>query len=114
IDGKIEKIATDCAFGENAPRVWKLSQLFLDLNGQFLNLAKIRTKNFYAEDAAKSRGQHFGARLDRHPENIRHSRRLNVRINFCKELLPGHSAPPLVRRLQRDDGLKHRQRRRVR
>src|SRR5207249_3156633 len=69
VDGEIEKISADCALGERAARIWKLSQFFLDLDTKFLNLAKIWTKNFHAEDATKSRGEHFRARLDWHPKN---------------------------------------------
>src|SRR5439155_27377818 len=97
-DGEVEKIAADCALGENAPRVWKLSQLFLDLNGKLLNLGKIRSKDFHAEDAAKPRGEHFRARLDWHPENVRHARRLDVRVDLGEKLFPRH---PLDRKSTR-------------
>src|SRR5207247_3913018 len=87
----------------------KVSQLFLDLDGKSLDLAKIGPEDFHAEDAAESGRQHFGTRLDRHPENVGHTGRLNIGVDLGEQFFPSHSAPPLIGGFKRDDGLEHRQ-----
>src|SRR4029077_10611670 len=99
IHSKIQEITANRALGECAARIREFGQFFFDLHRELLDLAKIGTKNFYAEHAAKSGGEHFGARLDWHPEDVRHAGRLNIRVDFGKQLFPSHSAPPLVGRL---------------
>src|SRR5205807_4897066 len=70
---EVEEIAADGALRECTPRVGQICQLALDLHRELLNFAKIGSENFHAEHAAKTGGEHLGARLDRHPENVRHA-----------------------------------------
>src|SRR5207302_1544775 len=96
ISAKSEKITAHRALGECAARVWKISELFFNLHRNLLNFAKIGAENFYAKDTAKTGGEHFRARLDRHPEDAGHPWRLDVGVNFREQLVPGHLLPPLV------------------
>src|SRR5439155_13713087 len=79
---EVEEIAADRALGERTPRVGHISQLALDLHRELLNFAQIRPENFYAEHAAETGGEHFSARLDWHPENVRHAGRFDVGVDF--------------------------------
>src|SRR5439155_18668944 len=87
---EIEEIAADLALGERTPRVGHISQFALDLHRELLNFAKIRPENFYAEHAAETGGEHFNARLDWHPENVRHAGRFDVGVDFSKQFFPCH------------------------
>src|SRR6266849_5248595 len=97
---KIEKITAHRALGECAARVWKIGELFFNLHRNLLNFAEIGTENYYPEDAAKTGSEHFRARLDRHPEDARHARRLNVGVDFRYQLVPRHFLAPLARRFE--------------
>ena len=53
-------------------------------------LAEVGAEHFDTEHTAKAGGEHLGARLDRHPEDVRHARRLDLRVHFRDQLVPGH------------------------
>src|SRR5207302_1381626 len=97
---EIEEITADRAFGKGAPRVRKVDNRFLDLNREIFDTLQIGSENFYAERAAKPCGKHFRSRLDRHPENVRHTRGTQIHVQFIEKLFPGHAARPLIERFE--------------
>ena len=80
------------------------------MDTKFLDGGKVRPEHFDAQLCAKAGGEHFGAGLDRHPENVGHARRLDFLVHLGKQLFPSHAGPPLCGRFQFHHGLEHRER----
>ncbi len=83
------------------------------MHSDVLDFAEVGAENFDAENRAETGGEHLGARLDRHPEDIRHAGRFDFLIHLRDELFPGHAGPPLVGWFELHHGFDHRERRGV-
>jgi hypothetical protein len=71
---------------------------------------QVRPQNLDAQGATDAGGQHFGPRLDGHPPDVGHSRELHLGVELGQQVIPALAPRPFLRRLERDNSLKHRER----
>ena len=86
---------------------------FLKAFTDILNDGKVRAGNLDAHRRFNTRCQHIDARDDRHNPGIGYPREPNQSIELLLQLFGGHAFPPLIPRLELDEGLDHRQWRRI-
>jgi len=110
---KIEEITAGTALGKRTAgkgrRALILLKRVLDGDAGFLNGGEVGTKHLDAQGRANTGGEHLGAGLDGHPEDIGHPRKFQLLVHVLDQPVPGHSLPPLVLRFQRDYRLHHGQ-----
>jgi len=75
IDGEIEEITAGRPFCKNAARVRQIGQRLFNLHADVLNRAQVGPEDFDAELRTKPGREHFGSRLDGHPEDVGHAGR---------------------------------------
>jgi len=68
----------------------------------------------HAELAAHARREHLGARLDRHPPDVRHAGEADRAIHLPEQPVPRHARAPFLLGLQRHHRLEHAERRGIR
>src|SRR6266436_2499307 len=112
-DGRGDGLAARGTLGEYTASVWKAAQQFLNLHADVLDCRKVRTEDFDAENRTETGVEHFGACLDRHPEDVCHPGRFEFLVHLGEQSFPRHTGTPLALRLKFYHRLDHRKRRRV-
>ena len=104
IDIEVEEIPAADPFRERAARSRNFAQRRLDLRADPIDHLGVGAEHQHAERAPHAGRQHFGARLDRHPPDVGHARKLQRGIQLAHQRVQVFHA-----RLQVHDGLEHRE-----
>ena len=113
VDLEVEIVAADHALGEHAERAGLVAQDGFDPLADLLQDGQVGPGDFDADRGLDPGREHVDARLDRHGPGVGHAGQADGRVEFGEQPRDRHAGPPLVGRLERDDGLDHRQRRRI-
>ena len=84
-----------------------------DLDGGRLDAREVVAEHLDAERAAHAGREHLGARLDRHPPQVRHAGEDQRLVQLGDQPVPGEPLAPALARRERHHGLDHRERRRI-
>jgi hypothetical protein len=87
---KVEIITARCPVVVRAARAAQWAQHGLDPQAGLLDGLQIRAKDLDAQHAAYACGQHLGARLDGHPEDIGHAGESERSVHLLEQFIPGH------------------------
>ena len=113
VDIDVDVASAAQTLGERGAHARHLLHDALDLGGDTIDLAQIRTRDLHTHRAFDAGREHIDAVADgRHPY-VREPGHFHDAIELIDEFFRGHSRPPLLPRLQLDRGLEHLERRRV-